>query len=123
MAIIIPDQILDMKYGRIYKYFIIVKTLVLLILVSIKKQSTDSIVYVISDTLLKFSIGMYLIVFFSTHDIPNLAFEDSLLFRLIGVVLILDINYSRLIKTIRKIYAPLPKIPILEDHAGLLSNA
>ena len=123
MAIIIPDSILDMKYGIIYKYFIIVKTLILLILVSIKKQSTDSIVYVISDTLLKFSIGMYLIVFFSTHDIPNLAFEDSLLFRLIGFVLILDINYSRLIKTIRKIYAPLPKIPILEDHAGLLSNA
>ena len=123
MAIIIPDQRIDMKYGRIYKYFIIVKTLILLILVSIKKQSTDSVVYVISDTLLKFSIGMYLIVFFSTHDIPDLSLEDSLLFRLIGLVLILDINYSRLIKTIRKIYSPLPKIPMLEDHAGLISNA
>ena len=123
MAIIIPDQRIDMKYGRIYKYFIIVKTLILLILVSIKKQSTDSVVYVISDTLLKFSIGMYLIVFFSTHDIPDLSLEDSLLFRLIGLVLILDINYSRLIKTIRKIYSPLPKIPVLEDHAGLISNA
>ena len=94
-----------MKHYQIY--FLLLKALVLLqvFLVFIKKQTEDSIIYVLTDTLFKVSIALYLFLFFSLNSFPGLEFEDTLLLRFAGVILLYDINFEGLLIIIRK-YIP-----------------
>jgi hypothetical protein len=83
-------------------------------LVVLKKQTTDSKLYIVSDTIFKISIALYLFIFFIVNNFPGLDFEDTILLRFAGVILLYDIDYSGLIKIVREYYPGLPKIPFLE---------
>jgi hypothetical protein len=83
-------------------------------LVILKKQTTDSKLYIVSDTIFKISIALYLFIFFIVNKFPGLDFEDTILLRFAGVILLYDIDYSGLIKIVREYYPGLPKVPFLE---------
>jgi len=99
-------------------YFIVLKVIVFIqvALVILKKQTTDSKLYIVSDTIFKISIALYLFIFFIVNQFPGLDFEDTILLRFAGVILLYDIDYSGLIKIIREYYPGLPKIPFLETN-------
>ena len=83
-------------------------------LVVLKKQTTDSKLYIISDTIFKISIALYLFIFFIVNNFPGLDFEDTILLRFAGIILLYDIDYSGLIKIVREYYPGLPKVTFLE---------
>jgi len=85
-------------------------------LVVLKKQTTDSKLYIVSDTIFKISIALYLFLFFILNKFPGLDFEDTILLRFAGVILLYDIDYSGLIKIVREYYPGLPKVPFLETN-------
>ena len=74
-------------------YFILLKILVLLQfwLVVLKKTAKDSDFYILTDTLFKLSVAIYLLVFFIVYSFPGLEFEDKLIIRFTAVVLLFDI--------------------------------
>lgn len=98
-------------------YFIILKILVVFqfVLVLLKKQSRDSNIYIISDTIFKISIALYLFLFFTLNTFPGLDWQDVLIIRFSGMVLLYDIDYKGLMGLIRKYLPLVPKLPILED--------
>ena len=65
-----------------HAYFFLLKALVAIqfSLVLLKKQSKDSKMYVLSDTIFKISIAIYLFAFFWIFDIPNMDWQDKVLF-------------------------------------------
>ena len=93
-----------MKHYQIY--FLILKAIVVLqtFLVFIKKQTEDSTIYVLTDTVFKISIALYLFLFFSINSFPGLEYEDTLLLRFAGVILLYDINFDGILKVIRKVF-------------------
>ena len=97
-------------------YFIILKLMVLiqLILVFLKKQTEDSGIYVITDTIFKISIALYLFLFFIIYSFPGLESEDIIILRFSGIVLLYDIDFTGLLRVIRKYLPSLPKVPYLE---------
>ena len=97
-------------------YFIILKLMVLiqLILVFLKKQTEDSDIYVITDTIFKISIALYLFLFFIIYSFPGLESEDIIILRFSGIVLLYDIDFTGLLRVIRKYLPSLPKVPYLE---------
>lgn len=99
-------------------YFILLKILVVtqFILVFFKKTTENNDLYVLTDTLFKISIAVYLFVFFILNPFPGLEFEDTLILRFSAVVLLLDIDYTGLIKVLRKYNPSMPKIPFLEKY-------
>ena len=98
-------------------YFIILKILVAFhgVLVFLKKQSRESNMYIISDTIFKISIALYLFLFFTLNTFPGLDWQDVLIIRFSGVVLLYDIDFKGLMGLIRKYLPLVPKLPILED--------
>ena len=97
-------------------YFIILKIIVLvqLVLVFLKKQTEDSDMYVITDTIFKISIALYLFLFFIIYSFPGLESGDVVILRFSGVVLLYDIDYTGLLRVMRKYIPSLPKVPYLE---------
>lgn len=85
-------------------YFIFIKLLVVaqIIAIFMKKQTKDSDIYILSDTIFKLSAGLYLILFFLIHHFPGLEFEDTLILRFSGVIILFDINYVALVRVISK---------------------
>lgn len=88
-------------------YFIVLKLLIILQIVAIyfKKQAKNSDVYILSDTIFKLSAGIYLVAFFLIHSFPGLDFEDTLILRFSGVIILFDIDYLGLLNVISK-YSP-----------------
>jgi hypothetical protein len=88
-------------------YFIVLKILILIQIAAIffKKSSKNSELYIISDTIFKASAGFYLILFFIIHSFPGLDFEDTMILRFSGVIILFDIDYSGILSIIAK-YVP-----------------
>lgn len=88
-------------------YFIILKLLIIAQIAAIyfKKHTKNSDIFIISDTVFKLSAGIFLISFFLIHKFPGLEFEDTLILRFAGVIILFDIDYSGLVDMITK-YAP-----------------
>jgi hypothetical protein len=99
-----------------HTYFFILKLIltIQLVLIFFKKHSTESKLYIISDTIFKISIALFLFVFFYLNSFPGLDWQDAIILRFSGIVLLYDINYNGLIKIAREYIPMLPKIPILE---------
>ena len=100
-----------------HAYFFLLKALVVIqfALVYLKKQSKDSRFYILSDTVFKISIAIYLFAFFWIFDIPSIGWQDKILLRFSGMILLYDIDYSGLMKIIRTYIPFVPKLPVLED--------
>jgi len=101
---------------RYHIYFILLKILVVIqfVLVTLKKQSRDSKMYILSDTIFKISVAMYLLLFFTLNSFPGLDWQDVVIIRFSGMILLYDIDFNGLIKIVREYVPTLPKIPILE---------
>ena len=85
-------------------YFIVLKILVVLQLglVLLKKQTNRSDIFIITDTVFKISVGIYLFVFFIINSFPGLEFGDTVILRFAGAILLFDIDYIGLLAIIRK---------------------
>ena len=101
---------------RYHIYFILLKILVVIqfVLVTLKKQSRDSKMYILSDTIFKISVALYLLLFFTLNSCPGLEWQDVVIIRFSGMILLYDIDFNGLIKIVREYVPMLPKIPILE---------
>jgi hypothetical protein len=66
-------------------------------LVFLKKQTMDSKIYIITDTVLKISLAIYLLIFSFIHTFLPLGFEDIMILRLCGGVMLFDIDYKGLL--------------------------
>ena len=99
-------------------YFIFIKLLVVsqIIAIFMKKHTKNSDIYILSDTAFKISAGLYLILFFLFHSFPGLEFEDTLILRFSGVIILFDIDYSGLVKVISK------NIPWLSPYVSPLEK-
>ena len=97
-------------------YFIGLKILLIiqLVLVVFKKLTRNEKVYLFTDTIFKLSVGLYLIIFFNLYSFPGLEFEDTLIVRFSGTIILLDIDYVSLFNIIREYIPFFPKVPILE---------
>jgi hypothetical protein len=76
-----------------------------MVAIFMKKQAKRSDLFILSDTLFKLSAGFYLIIFFLIHSFPGLDFEDTVILRFSGVIILFDIDYIGLIDVISK-YSP-----------------
>ena len=66
-------------------------------LVFLKKQTMDSRIYIVTDTILKISLAIYLLIFSFIHTFLPLGFEDIMILRLCGGVMLFDIDYKGLL--------------------------
>ena len=89
-------DIIEMKGYHIY--FIVLKLLLIiqLILVFCKKMSQTMEIYIISDTIFKISVGAYLLIFFNMYTFPGLEYEDTIILRFSGMILLWDIDFGSL---------------------------
>lgn len=97
-------------------YFIILRIIVLIqiILVFLKKHTEDSDIYIITDSVFKLSIALYLFIFFMIHSFPGLETGDVIILRFSGLVILFDIDFTALLRVTRKYIPSLPKVSILE---------
>jgi hypothetical protein len=94
-----------MKY---YQYFfIVIRTLVILqaVLVLSGKFVTEPHTKLVIDSLVKLGIGTFLFFFFLLNEIPGLDPWDAFIIRFAGVVLMLNIDFGRLLDLL-SIYSP-----------------
>lgn len=103
-----------MKHYHIYFLFLKFVITLQVILVFLKKTTENSDTYVITDTVFKISIALYLFLFSILVDFPGIDFEDVLILRFSGVILLWDIEYNGILRIIRKYIPSLPKVPYLE---------
>jgi hypothetical protein len=101
---------------RYHLYFILLKILVAVqfVLVFLKKHTRDSKIYILTDTVFKISVALYLFLFFTLNSFPGIDWQDLLIIRSSGMILLYDIDYNGLIKIVREYVPSLPKIPMLE---------
>lgn len=99
-------------------YFIVLKLLIILqiILVFCKKMTQDQDLYVITDTVFKVSVGLYLFIFFNIYSFPGLEFEDTVILRFSGTILLFDIDFTNLLRIIRRYIPSFPKVPFIENE-------
>ena len=98
-------------------YFILLKILIVLqcILIFFKATTSDTDIYILTDSVFKISVAIYLLVFFIVYPFPGLEFEDKLIIRFSAIVILFDIDYIGLLRVIRKYIPSLPKIHFLES--------
>ena len=99
-----------------HSYFILLKLIVLIqfVLVTLKKQSRDSKMYIFTDTVFKISVALYLFLFFTLNTFPGIDWQDVLIIRFSGVILLYDIDFNGLLKIVREYVPILPKVPFVE---------
>jgi hypothetical protein len=92
-------------------YFIFLRILVILqvIFVILKKNIISPDIKLIIDTLVKLSLGLFLILFFFLNIIPGVEFWDTYILQFVGVFIILDIDFAALLKIIGKTYPGISK--------------
>ena len=80
-------------------YFYILKIIILILLVLIfwKVIKIKNKIFILIDFIFKFSLGIFIILFFSTNSSLNLTKEDRLLIIISGFILIILIDYIRVI--------------------------
>ena len=91
-------------------YFILLKILIVLqcVLIFFKATTKDTDIYILTDTVFKISVAIYLLVFFIVYPFPGLEFEDKLIIRFSAIVILFDIDYTGLLHVIRKYIPSLP---------------
>lgn len=82
-----------MKNYHFYFYSLKLIILLLLALVSLKIIPLKNKIYVLIDTVFKFSLGIFIIFFFSSNKNIQLNIHDRILIILSGFILILLIDY------------------------------
>jgi hypothetical protein len=86
-------------------YFFVLKILVAIqfFFVLIKKQTTTSVFYYVSDSLFKFSVGAFLALYFFVHKLPDINFTDRMVMTFGGTLLLFDALYINVPIILKKI--------------------
>ena len=88
-----------METYHMFLYIIKISILILIALVSVKIIPVKKEIYVITDFVFKFLLGIFIIYFFLNTKL-NIDSHDKLIFILSGFILILLVDYIELIKII-----------------------
>ena len=89
-----------------YHYFFYILKFIILIAILLMRFGLIPIngkYYVIIESLFKFSLGIFIIIFFSNNEL-NIEKHDRVLFFIAGVVLISMIDYDELKKALKEDY-------------------
>jgi hypothetical protein len=89
-----------------YHYFFYILRIIILIAILLMRFGLIPIngkYYIIIETLFKFSLGIFIIIYFLNKDL-NVEKQDKILFLTSGVVLISMIDYDEFIKAINEKY-------------------
>ena len=89
-----------------YHYFFYILKLVILIAILLSRVGlipVDGKYYIIIESIFKFSLGIFIIIYFSNKDL-NVERHDRTLFFIAAVVLISMIDYNKLKKALKEEY-------------------
>jgi hypothetical protein len=86
------------------------------VLIFFKKSTKNTDLYIITDTVFKLSVAIYLLLLFIIYPFPGIEFEDRLIIQFSAVVLVFDIDYIDLIHVLHKYFPFLPAIPYIEKE-------
>ena len=86
-----------MKLYQIYLLLIQFIILIMIGLVSLKYFNNKNQILLIIDSLFKFSIGLFLIIYFLNNDVND---NDKVIFIVSGFIMILLIDYIQICKSI-----------------------
>jgi len=104
-----------MKGYHIFFYLLRIVVTGQIILVVLKKNVVTQDIKIVIDTLLKLSIGFFIIFFFWQHDV-GLDRWDIFILQFAGIVIIADIDYTDFLAVVRKVYPGLSsKLDILKS--------
>jgi hypothetical protein len=90
-----------MKGYHIYFYFLKIIILIIFAMMSLKIIPINNNFTLIIDSIFKFSIGFFIIIFFLNKKIDNFNNHDKVIIILSGFMLILLIDYIKLINIIK----------------------
>ena len=105
-----------MKLYHIYFFLLKLGIGLQIILIMLKKTTKNNDIYILSDTIFKISVALYLFIFSILYSFPGLEYEDILIFRFSGAIFLWDVDYPGLLKLLRKRIPILPTIPFLEGN-------
>lgn len=85
-----------------HMYFFLLKLIILLIiaLISLKIIKVKNKFFILIDFIFKLSLGIFIIIYFSSNNFVKLTKEDRILFVLSGLILILLIDYIEVINVL-----------------------
>jgi len=97
-------------------FFLFMRLMVILqvVLIIFKKQTKSSDTYIILEAISKLAVGGFLYLFFLLHPLEGLEYGDVLILQFAGILIMVDVNYSEVIKVIRKYIPFFPKMPFVE---------
>ena len=83
-----------------YIYFIVLKIVFVLqcFLILLKKQTNNSRVYILTDTVFKLSLAIYIWIFLWFYEGTDIAIEDKMILSFSAALIIYDIDYNNIIK-------------------------
>ena len=98
-------------------FFLFIRLMVILqtVLIVFKKQTKSSDVYIILEAVSKLAVGGFLYLFFLLHPLEGLEYGDVLILQFAGILIMVDIDYGKLIGVLRKYLPFIPNIPFLEQ--------
>ena len=89
-----------MKLYHIYFFILKLFILLMIALISLKIIKIKTKLFILIDFIFKLSLGIFIIIYFSTNNFIKLSKEDRILFVLSGFILILLIDYIELINVL-----------------------
>lgn len=89
-----------MKLYHIYFFLLKLFILLMIALISLKIIKIKTKLFILIDFIFKLSLGIFIIIYFSTNNFIKLSKEDRILFVLSGFILILLIDYIELINVL-----------------------
>ena len=92
-----------MKGYHIFFYLLRIVVTGQILLVVLKKNVVTEDIKIVIDTLLKLSIGLFIVFFFWQHDV-GLDRWDIFILQFAGMVIIADIDFTNFLAVVRKIY-------------------
>ena len=89
-----------MKNYHLYFYFLKFIILLLIAMMSLKIIKVNNKIYILIDSIFKISVGLFIIIFFSTNKNLIIDNHDRILIILSGFILILLVDYISIINII-----------------------
>ena len=91
-----------------YIYFIVLKVVFILqcLLILLKKQTTDSSIYILTDTVFKLSLAIYIWIFLWFYEGTDISIEDKMILSFSAALIIYDIDYNNIVKYLIELGLP-----------------
>ena len=105
-----------MKIYQVFFVVLLILVIMQVILVLLKKNIINPDIKIIIDTILKLGIGGFLYIFFFFNTIRGIEYWDAYILQFAGLVIILDIDYNKLLNVIGKLS------PTLSNHLSFLDT-